>query len=426
MLISHLQLVRYILSVHSIGGPSGTAEPKGNDAIIALGDGFHSTAGAAEGHTGSTGTRIQQGGTLMHELGHLLNLRHGGPYYFDADGDGVFSNTEKAATNSEADINCKPNYVSVMSYSRQLKSYLGNAGYHLDYSHGVLPQIDETSGIPEATGLKHSSDPLGSAFTWTVTWASALLGVQTGTTTLSTAPAGTETPLDWDGNGADTIPAPTGAAADVNNFGIRGCQVSVNDPAYSDFNDWAHLDFNFKDTVHGQIDGGGANVSPSPTEENDNSNQNAMNVVTTEASDMLQPFSNNHLSKSCGPNIPLKLSFEFLADEGTEDEEVVLIQEANVRAWAILDGGDGTHIPITENDGHELLHLDNGQHWHIDWDNSALCTDDGTVDRYGILVTIDSPLTIGPEFLPKPNDGVVVFDINNNEIPVTGIIDLQN
>src|SRR6185503_16540353 len=45
----------------------------------------------------SVGTQAQQAGTLMHEYGHVLGLRHGG-------GDGV---------------NNKPNYLSVMNYSWQ-------------------------------------------------------------------------------------------------------------------------------------------------------------------------------------------------------------------------------------------------------------------------------------------------------------------
>ena len=43
----------------------------------------------------SVGNSAQQGGTLMHELGHVLGLQHGG----------------------DADINHKPNYLSVMNYN---------------------------------------------------------------------------------------------------------------------------------------------------------------------------------------------------------------------------------------------------------------------------------------------------------------------
>jgi hypothetical protein len=96
------QVWHYALYVHSIGdcGPAGLAEIKGNDIIVAMGCGF---SGAEAGYTspyqngqifvdtngdstpdsyfkdGTIGTENEQAGTLMHELGHNLNLKHGGP-----------------------------------------------------------------------------------------------------------------------------------------------------------------------------------------------------------------------------------------------------------------------------------------------------------------------------------------------------------
>lgn len=52
------------------------------------------------------------GGTIMHELGHNLNLRHGG----------------------NEDNNCKPNYVSVMNYDNQFNINRVGGGSILDYS----------------------------------------------------------------------------------------------------------------------------------------------------------------------------------------------------------------------------------------------------------------------------------------------------
>lgn len=70
-------------------------------------------------------------GTIMHELGHTLNLRHGG----------------------DEDMNCKPNYVSVMNYDLQFGiPQDGSTGSIIDYSpprfpggRGVapLPTLDE-------------------------------------------------------------------------------------------------------------------------------------------------------------------------------------------------------------------------------------------------------------------------------------------
>ncbi len=63
--------------------------------------------------TGRVGSIDQQGATIMHELGHTLGLLHGG---FD-------------------DINCKPNYPSVMNYLYQFdKADGGLADRPLDYS----------------------------------------------------------------------------------------------------------------------------------------------------------------------------------------------------------------------------------------------------------------------------------------------------
>ena len=72
------------------------------------------------------------GGTIMHELGHTLNLRHGG----------------------NVDANCKPNYVSVMNYDQQFGIPQAGGGTTLDYSpprflggRGVapLPQLRENA-----------------------------------------------------------------------------------------------------------------------------------------------------------------------------------------------------------------------------------------------------------------------------------------
>src|SRR5689334_22291027 len=66
---------------------SGCGELPGNDFQVSMG-----------GFSGGVGTLQEQAGTLMHEFGHNLNLRHGG-------GDG---------------LNYKPNYLSIMNYRYQL------------------------------------------------------------------------------------------------------------------------------------------------------------------------------------------------------------------------------------------------------------------------------------------------------------------
>jgi hypothetical protein len=80
----------------------------------------------------SVGTRSQQAATFMHELGHNLGLAHGG-------GD---------------EINCEPNYLSIMSYSFQFPDYVSNRP--LDYSRSVLDRLDEEI-LNESKGISQST-----------------------------------------------------------------------------------------------------------------------------------------------------------------------------------------------------------------------------------------------------------------------------
>lgn len=83
------------------------------------------------------------GGTIMHELGHTLNLRHGG---------------------NEND-NCKPNYVSVMNYDNQSGIRQNAGGSILDYSpprtatgRGVAPLAPLTENNLNETAILDSTD----------------------------------------------------------------------------------------------------------------------------------------------------------------------------------------------------------------------------------------------------------------------------
>jgi hypothetical protein len=57
------------------------------------------------------------GGTVMHEFGHMLNLRHGG----------------------NDNNNCEPNFVSVMNYDHQFSIRQAGGGRMLDYSPPRFP-----------------------------------------------------------------------------------------------------------------------------------------------------------------------------------------------------------------------------------------------------------------------------------------------
>jgi hypothetical protein len=128
--------VRYVLFAHNVvGNPSGgstssgCSEVAGDDGVVSLGS-FVSTT--VNGVTHNRGTTDQQAGTFMHEFGHLLGFQHGG----------------------EDTINNKPQYRSVMSYSRQ---FAGSPiiGRRLDYSRSEVDLNEAT--LNDCTGI--GSDP---------------------------------------------------------------------------------------------------------------------------------------------------------------------------------------------------------------------------------------------------------------------------
>jgi len=176
------QVFHYVLFAHNVqGGGSGYAEAPGNDVIISLGnfDNF-------------VGTPDQQAGTLMHELGHNLGLLHGGPAAPIGSSDAEQLNRKD---------NCKPNYASVMTYSRQLGEFL--PGRSLDYSRDALASLDE-SNLNEAAGVELYS--VGDE------------SIAYGPTPIRTSLTGV--PIDWD---RDDTPNENGVSANINNFGITGC-----------------------------------------------------------------------------------------------------------------------------------------------------------------------------------------------------------
>ncbi len=140
---------RYLLFAHALAGPfdangkplpdpnnpgstlprsySGIADRPGGDIMITLG--LWRSDIAENDQVGST---LVQAGTLMHELGHNLNLSHGG----------------LAST-----PNCAPNYPSVMSYLYQTRGLTDANGIpQINYSDGRLGALDETQ-ISSAASL---------------------------------------------------------------------------------------------------------------------------------------------------------------------------------------------------------------------------------------------------------------------------------
>ncbi len=203
------QFMRYTLFVHDVDsqtvdpGVSGIAEQHGNDVIVSLGS-----------FTNGVGSVNQQAGTFMHELGHTLNLNHGGP-------------------NVELDENnCKPNYLSVMNYAYQLPDFLPERP--IDYSRVIAPLLNENMGLNEATGFDSDSSE----------WPRIAYGTPNGVH----RDLADGTAIDWNDN--DVIES--GLTADINNFGIADCDGTDGGPSqYVDlqsYDDWSVIEVDFKTT----------------------------------------------------------------------------------------------------------------------------------------------------------------------------------
>ncbi|MEZ5288696.1 MAG: hypothetical protein R2712_28595 [Vicinamibacterales bacterium] len=102
---------------------TGIGDFPGGDLLITLG-GFDDVDGRP------VGTPFMQASTLMHELGHNFERRHGG---------------------EAREPNCKPTYLSVMNYLYQLRGLLTDDGVpHLDYSGALGATVDEAALDPLA------------------------------------------------------------------------------------------------------------------------------------------------------------------------------------------------------------------------------------------------------------------------------------
>jgi hypothetical protein len=192
------------------------------------------------------GTTQVQTGTLLHELGHTLSLTHGGTYYEDP-------NNPSRAT---YELNCKPNYLSVMNYLFQVRGFAD--GGIIDFSSQTLSPLNEAYPyLNEANGVGtdiNTQQPAVHLTRWYSTPSALDQALQKASggrfasshcdgTPLgpndvpgvrvdgSVAPGGTFSgPLDW--NNDSIVPdAVNPPGIDVNYNGITG------DPAFSGFDD---------------------------------------------------------------------------------------------------------------------------------------------------------------------------------------------
>jgi hypothetical protein len=117
---------------------SGVADLPGGNALVTLGfwDEY-------------VGRPFVRASTTFHELGHNLNLWHGGRPAIWGD-DAPPAPTAPSATYIEP--NCKPNYQSSMSYLFQVHGLFDNTdNVHLDYSLAPMNALDETGTLSDGS-----------------------------------------------------------------------------------------------------------------------------------------------------------------------------------------------------------------------------------------------------------------------------------
>ena len=126
----------------------GISEPFGNDFMVTLGPASASVTGSnvISGWVG------YQAATFMHELGHLLGLGHGGPW--------SRASWDAWQSDTEANTNYKPNFLSIMNYAFQFAETVPDRP--MDFSRWLLPQLNEAH-LYESVGI---APPAGVSKLW--------------------------------------------------------------------------------------------------------------------------------------------------------------------------------------------------------------------------------------------------------------------
>lgn len=193
-------------------GSSGIAELGGNDLMISLGS-----------FSGGVGSVEQQAGTFMHELGHNLNFNHGG-----AD-----------------NINCKPNYLSVMHYARQMGDLVPTRD--VDYSRKAMGPMDGAVPAPNELSENSLSEDAGVETYADVGMTTALDNDASAEEQYTYGP-GTPAALVWTGGPTDwNRTPPTGGTVSVNINDLSGCNGATMGEILKGSLDWNRIDFLFRD-----------------------------------------------------------------------------------------------------------------------------------------------------------------------------------
>ena len=269
-------LFHYVLYAHArgtpksdlpclIGGVAGPYDAGGGTSCTTNNPDFHvptSRSGVADLPGGNlmvtlglwddfVGRPYVRASTTFHELGHNLNLWHGGlPAAW-----GNKHPLSGSPTSTYIEPNCKPNYQSSMSYLFQAVGLFDNADeIHLDYSdrdfsgtsffslNETMPLGDVAPSVlyvpawfaPAANPLAVDLDaPISTRFCDGSKFDPGALPV----TTARVHAASTLSTIDWDGN-----PGTSGVGAGTNvNFDGTPAGVQLISPALYGFNDWTSL-----------------------------------------------------------------------------------------------------------------------------------------------------------------------------------------
>ncbi|MFK7844872.1 MAG: NosD domain-containing protein [Rhodothermales bacterium] len=210
---------RYLIFGHDHAhspGSSGVAELPGNDFMVTIGSwgraGILATGGQTEGTTAAfvKAKASVEAGTIMHEMGHTLNLKHGG----------VDHN------------NCKPNYISVMNYALQFPYMIPNRP--LNYSSKALPELDEAR-LNENNGL---SGKMEEYLLFNTSGTAGMKGQ------ILRYTRGNASSIDWNDDNAFMEMQ----AADIDYIPDAGCEWQPALKKLKSHDDWSNLVYNFRAT----------------------------------------------------------------------------------------------------------------------------------------------------------------------------------
>ena len=204
--------VRYVLFAHNLVGvpsggsnSSGCSEVGGDDAVVSLGS-FTTTI--VNGISHPRGITDEQAGTFMHEFGHLLGLQHGG----------------------EDGVNNKPNYRSVMSYSRQFD---GNpiTGRRLDYSRSEVDLTEGTLNECFGVGSDSTLGPIvGFPTADQIAFGPGAWSVVTPSqATVSSPCTAGQLPINWNRQNSQGKVYQNPTSADINSDGVNTILLGSND-----------------------------------------------------------------------------------------------------------------------------------------------------------------------------------------------------